>query len=88
MTEVILNRKKIENLVVKIEDKEYSIPLGGSVPLVTLRKLKTEEGVINFIGSYIPEEVMNTLTGDDFKQILTAWNKATLESQGLPVGES
>lgn len=87
MTEVILKKKKEEFITIIIGDDKFNLPLGGSVPFVTLQKLKTEDGILNFLGKYIPTEVLETLTSDDITQIFTAWSNETKKSQGVEVGE-
>lgn len=88
MAEVILKKKQVEVLKVTIEDKTYSIPLGGSLPYKTLKKLKSEDGTFEFLQEYIPEEVIDDLTSNDIAEILRAWTKATEENTGLKSGES
>lgn len=87
MTEVVLKRKKEEFITIILGDDRFNLPLGGSVPFVTLQKMKTEGGVIEFLGKYIPAEILETLTSDDITQIFTAWSKETEKSQGVSVGE-
>lgn len=90
MTEIVLKRKKEkeEFITINFEGVVFNLPLGGSVPFVTLQKLKTDSGVTEFLGQYVPADLMATLTSDDIAQIFTVWNDETAKSQGLTVGES
>ena len=88
MTEIVLKRKKEQFITFNLEGTTFNLPLGGSVPFVTLQKLKTDSGVTEFLEQYVPADLMATLTSDDIAQIFTAWNDATAKSQGLTVGES
>lgn len=87
MAEVILNKKQIETLVVDIEGKKYSIPLGGSLPYSKLKTLKSEEAFMEFFSEHITEKVFDTLTIDEIRQISDAWSNATKASQGITLGE-
>lgn len=87
MTEIVLKRKKEQFITIDFDGTKFNLPLGGSVPFVTLQKMKSEDGIMEFLGKYIPAEVLETLTSDDVTQIFTAWSKATEEAQGVNVGE-
>lgn len=90
MTEtIVLKRKTKEQFItINFEGTTFNLPLGGSVPFVTLQKLKTDSGVTEFLEQYVPADLMATLTSDDIAQIFTVWNDETAKSQGLTVGES
>lgn len=88
MAEVILKKKQIEVLKATIGDETYSIPLASSIPYMTLKKMRTDEKVIEFFKEYIPEDVFNGLLTDEIMQLVKAWNDATQEAAGASVGES
>lgn len=89
MAEVIIKKKEqIEVLKATIGDKTYSIPLASSVPYKQLKNLKTTDQVIQLFEKYIPEEVMDELLTDEITQLVKAWRDATVETQGVSVGES
>lgn len=81
-----LNRKAVECLTVKIEDKTYNIPLGTSLKRKELAKLNKEDEVMNFFSRYI--DCFDDLSIGEIKQIVTAWSKATEDASGLTLGES
>lgn len=88
MAEVTLKKREIEVLKINIGDKSYSLPLGGSIPYKQLKKLKTEDGIFDFLSAHLPEEVMDTLSTEDIKAIFSAWGEATRKQSGLKLGES
>ena len=80
--ELNLNTDK-EVLVVKIFDKEYSIPLASSLKvkevkaIMALTKLEDDEklnGFIDFFKSYIPEDVIEELPMSSLTQLMNAWS--------------
>ena len=88
MPELTLNRKETEVLVVNIEGKSYSIPLGTSLKRKQLAKLNKEDEVMKFFEEYLGKDVMDDLTIGEIKEIITAWSKATEEASGVKLGES
>ena len=89
MAEVTLKKRdQIDVLKINIGDKSYSLPLGGSVPYKTLKKLKTEDGIFEFLAEHIPEKVLDELTSNDITTIFTAWSEATKAENGATPGES
>lgn len=80
--ELNLNTDK-EVLVVKIFDKEYSIPLASSLKvkevkaIMALTKLEDDEklnGFIDFFKNYIPEDVIEELPMSSLTQLMNAWS--------------
>ena len=65
MAEVTLKKRETEVLKINIGDKSYSLPLGGSIPYKQLKKLKTEDGIFEFLSAHLPEEVMDILSTED-----------------------
>lgn len=87
--EITLKRKKTEVLKVNIDGKSYSIPLGTSLGYKELAKLNNQDEIMKFFEKHLGEEVMDTLSLDDLKQIIEAWANATKEqSSGTSLGES
>lgn len=85
--ELTLNRREREVLVVNIEDKKFSIPLGTSLKRKEVAKLNKDEEVMKFFEKYLGAEVMDDLTVGEIKSIIDAWTKATQESSGVSLGE-
>ncbi len=85
--ELTLNRKEREVLVVNIEDKKFSIPLGTSLKRKELAKLNKDEEVMKFFEKHLGAEVMDDLTVGEIKSIIDAWTKATQEASGVSLGE-
>ncbi len=86
--ELKLNRKQKEVLVVDIDDKKYSIPLGTSLKRKELAKLDSDEAAMKFFENYLGKELMDDLTVGEIKSIIEAWTKATQEASGVSLGES
>lgn len=88
MAEVTLKKRAEEVLKIKIGEDSYSLPLGGSTPYKILKTLNTEEGIFDFLGAHLPEEIMDSLTPQDIRTIFEAWSEATRKQSGLTLGES
>lgn len=89
MAEVTLRkREEIEVLKINIGEESYSLPLGGDVPYETLKSLKTDKGMFDFLEAHIPEKVVKTLTVNDIRQIFEVWSAETKKSTGITPGES
>ena len=88
MAEVTLKKRDTEVLKINIGDKTYSLPLGGSIPYKQLKKLKTEDGIFEFLSAHLPTEIMDVLSTEDIKTIFSAWGEATKKQSGLKLGES
>ena len=91
MAEITLKGKseEINVLTVKIGKKSYNVPLSGSLSIKEMRAMsKGSEDGFDFFGKYIPEEVLDELTMDEFKQLSEAWKSASAEAAGVDVGES
>lgn len=74
-----------EVIKVKIEGKEYSIPLATSLKvkevkaLIKLTKKDQDEqldGFIEFFKKYIPEQVIEDLPMSALNQLINAWSAA------------
>jgi len=89
MAEITLGSKKtVKTLKVHIGDGTYSIPLSGSLTISELRALKNgDDDGFTFFEKYIPKEVIDTLTMDEFNQLTAAWKKASEDQAGVELGE-
>lgn len=94
MKEITLEQPR-EVLKVNAYGKTFSIPLAGSIPLAVLMPIKkaktTDEKLdyfVNFLKEYIPTDVYEKLTANDFNQIMVAWGEASKLETGVTPGES
>lgn len=87
MAEFTLKRRKAKTLKINIDDKSYFIPLSGSMKPKEVAKLDTVEATLEFMRKYIPEEVLDELTQDEYNDIVKAWGEASKEASGLNPGE-
>ncbi len=88
MAEITLgNAKEKKTLTVNIGKRSYSVPLAGSLTFAETKKLRDNEDGLSFFENYIPREILENLTVDDFRALTEAWKEA---SKGdIPeVGES
>lgn len=90
MAEITLKGKSesLKVLKVNIGKKSYSVPLSGSLSLREMKAMRegTEDG-FDFFEKYIPADVLDTLTMDDFKALNEAWKKASSEQSDTTMGE-
>lgn len=94
MKEITLEQPR-EVLKVNAYGKTFSIPLAGSIPLAVLMPIKkaktTDEKLdyfVNFLKEYIPTDVYEKLTANDFNQIMVAWGETSKLETGVTPGES
>lgn len=89
MPELKLNRNKVEVLIVDIDGKKHSVPLGTSLKRKELLKLKTQEAADKFFETHLGKELWNDLTVGEQREITKAWSDATQQaSGGTTLGES
>lgn len=81
------NREERKVLKVNVGEASYSLPLLGSLTMKEATRLETQEGTLAFITDYIPKDVINELTVEDFNSIVDAWKSAS-DIEGASLGES
>ena len=81
------NRSERKVLKINIGEDSYSLPLMGSLTMKEATRLDTQEGTLAFIVDYIPKDVIDNLTIDDFNAIIEAWKSAS-DIEGASLGES
>ncbi len=81
------NREERKVLKVNVGEASYSLPLLGSLTMKEATRLETQEGTLAFITDYIPKDVINELTVEDFNAIVDAWKSAS-DIEGASLGES
>ena len=72
----------------EIGKKTYSVPLAGSMKRKDVLALKDEESVYAMFARYIPSEVLDDMTVDEYNQLAQAWADANEEESGASLGES
>lgn len=75
-------------LAVEIGGKTYNVPLARSMKRKDLLKLKTEEDIFAMFSRYIPEDVLNDMTMDEYQQLGEAWGAANNNADSASLGES
>lgn len=90
MREITLTNEneRINVLKVNIGKKTYSVPLSGSLSIREMKAMRdgTEDG-FDFFGRYIPQDVLETLTMDQFNALNEAWKEASSEKTNASMGE-
>ena len=90
MREITLTNEneQINVLKVNIGKETYSVPLSGSLSIREMKAMRdgTEDG-FDFFGRYIPQDVLETLTIDQFNKLNKAWKDATEEKTDVSMGE-
>lgn len=90
MREITLTNEneQINVLKVNIGKKTYSVPLSGSLSIREMKAMRdgTENG-FDFFGRYIPQDVLETLTMDQFNALNEAWKEASSEKTDASMGE-
>ena len=77
MAEFTLKRNIVKTFKVNIGDDSYSIPLGGSLTPKEWVGLDTFAGTVDFMRRYIPADVADTFTIDEWNAIIEAWKTET-----------
>ena len=77
----------VDTLSVEIGNETYSVPLAGSMKRKELLSLKDEESVYNMFAKYIPEEVLDEMTVDEYNQLANAWSDANINKDDASLGE-
>lgn len=89
MKEITLGAKKeVPVLKVNIGDKSYAVPLAGSMTPKQIMALNTEAKTINWFRKFIPTDVAEALTVNDWNELIVAWGDASREDSGMTPGES
>lgn len=88
MKKVTIGGQNANVLAVEIGKKTYSVPLAGSMKRKDVLALKDENSVFQMFARYIPEDVLDNLTVDEYNQLAQAWADANAEESGASLGES
>ena len=90
MAEITLKGKSDEVKVLKVNigKKTYTVPLSGSLSIKEMRAMsKGDEDGFDFFAKYIPTEVLEELSMDQFKALTDAWRSASAGTTDAEVGE-
>ena len=77
MADFVLKRSRVKTWALDIDGQTYNIPLAISLTPEKNNQLETAEGTQAFFKEYIPKEVADTLTIEDFNAITEAWVRAS-----------
>ena len=80
----VMNQVKIDKseklkevMEVAYGKKKFSIPLANSLSVKEVGMLRSQEGVIEFLLKYIPEDIQDSMTFEELTQIIEGWSKAS-----------
>lgn len=91
MREFTLKKREEDYLKLNIGDESFLIPLATNLTLDEVKNMDSTDGAIEFFRKHIREDVAQSLTLYNYKDIITAWREASekaMESAGKTVGES
>lgn len=91
MREFTLKKREEDYLKLNIGEESFLIPLATNLTLDEVKNMDSTDGAIEFFRKYIREDVAQSLTLYNYKDIITAWREASekaMESAGKTVGES
>ncbi len=90
MKEITLNNNELKVLKVNIGKESYNVPLLGSLSTKEARAFTTGDTAdgFEFFGKYIPQEVLDSMTMDDFQALSEAWKEASADKTDVTPGES
>lgn len=79
MAEFTLKKQEAKTLRLNIGDKSYQVPLVGSLTPAEVAPLDTPVGTRAFFNRYLDQDVVDSLTLDDYNAITKAWVAACKE---------
>lgn len=91
MKEYTLEPKEEDTLKLNIGEESFLIPLATSMTLEEASSMDTMDGAISFFKKYIREEVANTLSLRNWRDLIRWWKEASEEATqdgGMTPGES
>lgn len=77
MAEFTLKTREEDTLKLNIGDESFQIPLATSMTLEEARSMDTMEGAISFFNKYIREDVANSLSLINYRDLIKAWRDAS-----------
>lgn len=91
MKEFTLKDREADFLKLNIGDESFNIPLATSMTLEEAHSMDTMDGAISFFKKYIREDVANSLSLLNYRDIITAWREASesvMQQGDVAPGES
>jgi len=84
---VKIGGQAVEDIQVEINGKRYNVPLAKAMKRKELVAMKTEDDVYHMFSKYIPAEVLDDMTVDEYNQLCNAWAEANNDGDGESLGE-
>ena len=73
MKEFTLKKRESDYLKLNIGEESYLIPLATSITYGEAKSIDTIDGAMVFFRKYIGDEVADSLSLYDYKDLITAW---------------
>ena len=83
-----LKRKEAKTLRVNIGENSFTIPLMGSLNWKEARLLESVEGTYSFFKKNVPEEIFESLSIDEYNELVNVWRSESEKASGKTQGES
>ena len=87
MASVTLFRIPIKYLDVYVDKEVYQVPLACSLPTELTASLETEAKTKEFFKKYIPEEIIDKLSRDEYNNLCNTWVEESNQARGMNLGE-
>lgn len=88
MAEFTLKRKETETLRINLGEESFQLPLQNSMTLKEIQALGKPEGTYAYLKKVIPVHIFDTLSWDEYSQIVEVWKEESGKAMGIPAGES
>lgn len=91
MKEFTLKKRESDYLKLNIGEESYLIPLATSITYGEAKSIDTIDGAMVFFRKYIGDEVADSLSLYDYKDLIEAWKDASekaVSDGGITPGES
>ena len=91
MAEFRLGQRPNKTLAVVCGEDVYHIPLQGSLPVDVAAHMDTQfdtvEKTLEFFRRYLPEDIMEGLSLDDYNALVNTWVEESQKASKMTVGE-
>ena len=91
MAEFTLKKREPEWLKLNIGNESFNIPLATSMTLEEAHSMNEMDSAISFFKKYIRDDVANSLSLLNYRDIITAWknaSEAVMQQGDVAPGES
>ena len=87
MKEFYIKPKEEKTIKITIGEKSYQVPLQTSLPRKIIASLGDENVLYSVLRKYIPGDVLDNLTMDEYFELVQIWSEESKNALGKPLGE-